>query len=347
MASGVDSVAVHNPGSFAGMEGAMLNCQEMEFLAEWEEVEVIPNFQGDKLHMICGEYGPFYPNRVVKVPLFTAVNLKDSRKCRIEVPMWLRSSTLERVLEAERDASEQATDLTEMGIPFHYTAIAHILLKHAADDVEALRVGEVHDCRRLLRDIEDVRASKIRKGTRMVMDEVKNKDHAHDVSAMINFRNLTFSELNQARPTLTLALDTLADLNPRTVRLCSFVSLSRPVLMRGCGCADECGAGAGWGAERRRRQCGGGAGEGGRRGAAAQAAQIPIALESLTERQVCEKHAERSQTVWLGRARAKLRELSLELLRDGLFDLRRRSNLPHPRPTVNLAPQPERKTTAA
>ena len=222
MASGVDSVAVHNPGSFAGMEGAMLNCQEMEFLAEWEEVEVIPNFQGDKLHMICGEYGPFYPNRVVKVPLFTAVNLKDSRKCRIEVPMWLRSSTLERVLEAERDASEQATDLTEMGIPFHYTAIAHILLKHAADDVEALRVGEVHDCRRLLRDIEDVRASKIRKGTRMVMDEVKNKDHAHDVSAMINFRNLTFSELNQARPTLTLALDTLADLNPRTVRLCSF-----------------------------------------------------------------------------------------------------------------------------
>ena len=222
MASGVDSVAVHNPGSFAGMEGAMLNCQEMEFLAEWEEVEVIPNFQGDKLHMICGEYGPFYPNRVVKVPLFTAVNLKDSRKCRIEVPMWLRSSTLERVLEAERDASEQATDLTELGIPFHYTAIAHILLKHAADDVEALRVGEVHDCRRLLRDIEDVRASKIRKGTRMVMDEVKNKDHAHDVSAMINFRNLTFSELNQARPTLTLALDTLADLNPRTVRLCSF-----------------------------------------------------------------------------------------------------------------------------
>ena len=228
MASGADSVAVHNPGSFAGMEGAMLNCQEMEFLAEWEEVEVIPNFQGDKLHMICGEYGPFYPNRVVKVPLFTAVNLKDSRKCRIEVPMWLRSSTLERVLEAERDASEQATDLTELGIPFHYTAIAHILLKHAADDVEALRVGEVHDCRRLLRDIEDVRASKIRKGTRMVMDEVKNKDHAHDVSAMINFRNLTFSELNQARPTLTLALDTLADLNPRTVRLCSFfVSVSR------------------------------------------------------------------------------------------------------------------------
>ena len=83
--------------------------------------------------------------------------------------------------------------------------------------MEAENTGEVHACRRLLRDIEDVRASKIRKGTRMVMDEVKNKDHVHDVSSLINFRNLTFAELNNARPTLKMALDTLADINPRAV----------------------------------------------------------------------------------------------------------------------------------
>lgn len=75
----------------------------------------------------------------------------------------------------------------------------------------------MHACRKLLRDIEDVRTSKIRKGTRMVMDEVKKRDHVHDVSSLINFRNLTFTELNNTRPTLTMALDTLADINPRAV----------------------------------------------------------------------------------------------------------------------------------
>jgi hypothetical protein len=53
----------------------------------------------------------------------------------------------------------------------------------------------------------------------MVMDEVKQKDHVHDVSSLINFRNLTFTELNNTRPTLTKALDTLADINPRTVSI--------------------------------------------------------------------------------------------------------------------------------
>lgn len=146
------------------------------------------------------------------------------------------------MLDREREKSDHATDLTEVGIPFHYNAIAHLLLKQyvpsmlalaravgfsadracsrsrsAADDIESETTGEVHACRRLLRDIEDVRASKIRKGTRSVMDEVKTKDHVHDVSSLINFRNLTFAELNNARPTLKMALDTLADINPRAV----------------------------------------------------------------------------------------------------------------------------------
>lgn len=51
----------------------------------------------------------------------------------------------------------------------------------------------------------------------MVMDEVKKKDHVHDVSSLINFRNLTFTELNNTRAPLTKALDTLADINPRAV----------------------------------------------------------------------------------------------------------------------------------
>lgn len=90
----------------------------------------------------------------------------------------------------------------------------------AADDVTtAGGHSEVHDCRRLLRDIEDVRSSKIRKGTKLVMEHVKKSDHVHEVSKMINFRNLVFAELNQVRPTLKLALDTLEDINPREVTI--------------------------------------------------------------------------------------------------------------------------------
>lgn len=77
--------------------------------------------------------------------------------------------------------------------------------------------SEAHDCRKLLRDIEDVRQSKIRKGARMVMEYVKSAEHVHEVSKLINFRNLVFAELNQLRPTLKLALDTIADINPREV----------------------------------------------------------------------------------------------------------------------------------
>jgi hypothetical protein len=41
-----------NPGSYAGMEGAHLSCEDMEFQAEWELITVIPNFRGGKLAMI-------------------------------------------------------------------------------------------------------------------------------------------------------------------------------------------------------------------------------------------------------------------------------------------------------
>ena len=47
------TVETTNPGSYAKMEGALLSCEDMEFQAEYEEVTVIPNFQGAKLFLIC------------------------------------------------------------------------------------------------------------------------------------------------------------------------------------------------------------------------------------------------------------------------------------------------------
>jgi hypothetical protein len=106
----------------------------------------------------------------------------------------------------------------------------HWHTRSAADDITtAGGHSEVHDCRRLLRDIEDVRSSKIRKGTKMVMEQVKKTDHVHEVSKLINFRNLVFAELNQVRPTLKLALDTLADINPKEVTCWLPVGTARSV----------------------------------------------------------------------------------------------------------------------
>ena len=49
----MDFAETTNPGSYAGMEGAYFSCEDMEFQAEWDEITVLPNFQGKKLAMIC------------------------------------------------------------------------------------------------------------------------------------------------------------------------------------------------------------------------------------------------------------------------------------------------------
>jgi hypothetical protein len=98
-----------------------------------------------------GEFGPFIPNVPVKVPLFIAMNLKEARRARIRPPAWLNSGDCEAapfvscyswlltcdtcagalrdVLDREREMADQASDLAEVGMPFHYNAIAHKLLE--------------------------------------------------------------------------------------------------------------------------------------------------------------------------------------------------------------------------
>ena len=49
------------------------------------------------------------------------------------------TQNLNSVLDREREMSDQATDLAEVGIPFHYNAIAHLLLKqYASTPAQAL-----------------------------------------------------------------------------------------------------------------------------------------------------------------------------------------------------------------
>uniref|UniRef100_A0A0A0KVY8 DNA replication complex GINS protein PSF2 N-terminal domain-containing protein n=1 Tax=Cucumis sativus TaxID=3659 RepID=A0A0A0KVY8_CUCSA len=67
----------------------LFSAEEVEFVAEDEMVEIIPNMRMDSLHLICGDYGPFYPQIATEVPLWLAIALKKRGKCAIRTPEWM------------------------------------------------------------------------------------------------------------------------------------------------------------------------------------------------------------------------------------------------------------------
>ncbi|CAI8016186.1 DNA replication complex GINS protein PSF2 [Geodia barretti] len=62
---------------------------EVEFLAEKEQITIVPNFSENKLYLISGEFGPFNPSMQTRVPLWLAINLRQRQKCHIVPPDWL------------------------------------------------------------------------------------------------------------------------------------------------------------------------------------------------------------------------------------------------------------------
>ncbi|CAI0443186.1 unnamed protein product [Linum tenue] len=76
----------------AGQSGSQLSLftpDEVEFVAEDELVEIVPNLRMDSLNFICGDYGPFYPQIAIQVPLWLALALKKRGKCTIRPPQWM------------------------------------------------------------------------------------------------------------------------------------------------------------------------------------------------------------------------------------------------------------------
>ncbi|XP_020594879.1 DNA replication complex GINS protein PSF2-like [Phalaenopsis equestris] len=68
---------------------SIFSAPEVEFLAEDELVEIIPNIRMDALNMICGDFGPFFPQISAKVPIWLAVALKKRGKCSVRPPEWM------------------------------------------------------------------------------------------------------------------------------------------------------------------------------------------------------------------------------------------------------------------
>ena len=48
----------YKPGSFAGMGGAVFDCEDMDFFATWDDITIIPNFTGVKISCICVSSAP-------------------------------------------------------------------------------------------------------------------------------------------------------------------------------------------------------------------------------------------------------------------------------------------------
>lgn len=77
-----------------------IRVKELEFYAtQTVVVTILPNFNDEELYLISGEFGPFRANQEVDVPLWLAINLKQSKKCNFVIPSWLTLEMLQEILE--------------------------------------------------------------------------------------------------------------------------------------------------------------------------------------------------------------------------------------------------------
>ncbi|WOL06933.1 telomere repeat-binding protein 2 [Canna indica] len=160
---------------------SIFSAPEVEFLAEDETIEIVPNIRMESLHMICGDFGPFFPQIASKVPLWLAVALKKRGKCSIRAPEWMSVDKLTQVLEAERESPREFQPL-----PFHYIEISKLLF----DQYDSFHVKS------LIEDIRDVRFHKVETG----LETISGRTHA------VKLKNLSAMEVNLVRPFMIRAL---------------------------------------------------------------------------------------------------------------------------------------------
>ncbi|XP_039136636.1 DNA replication complex GINS protein PSF2 [Dioscorea cayenensis subsp. rotundata] len=159
---------------------SIFTAPEVEFLAEDETIEIVPNIRMEALNMICGDFGPFFPQIAAQVPLWLAVALKRRGKCAIRHPEWMSVARLTQVLEAERESPREFQPL-----PFHYVEISRLLFDHAHDDIP-----DEYMVRSLIEDIRDVRFHKVESG----LESISGRTHA------VKLKNLSAMEVNIVRP---------------------------------------------------------------------------------------------------------------------------------------------------
>jgi GINS complex subunit 2 len=170
---------------------------EYEFLAENEKIVILPKIQHPTLTLIQGDFGPFRPGITIEVPLWLAVMLRKSDKCEIETPGWMDLERLEECREEEKESSF-FTPLPAN----HIFEISNILL-----DVTAASISNADQIRSILKEIFDIRQSKLRKSIEILFKE-------EYLYAKVN--HLQEIELANFRPVFPQAFDYLQRLNEAT-----------------------------------------------------------------------------------------------------------------------------------
>jgi GINS complex subunit 2 len=130
-----------------------------------------------------GKFGPFRPNKPVKVPLWVAMQLKKSKSCRISPPIWMSLQTLQIKLEMEKITPESLQDLD-----YYFYEISNILFNKAEDDI-----SESKPLRSIIEDISSLRSMKIKN----LIESIK------DSQLHLNLANICARELEQIRPFLS------------------------------------------------------------------------------------------------------------------------------------------------
>ncbi|KAJ2894467.1 hypothetical protein MKZ38_007524 [Zalerion maritima] len=172
---------------------------EVNFLCEMELVTVVPRQRLDPIELLSGKTPALRPPYRADIPLWLALLLKKQRRANIVPPPWLHPSSLGEIVHHETHVDPGAfsapppvpsrADPSNPGtarvpvygdaamtlsppfvpsntssapanlLPYHWFEMSEVLLAHAGDDIPAS--GEV---RRLVRDLQEVRAAKMREG---------------------------------------------------------------------------------------------------------------------------------------------------------------------------------------
>ncbi|KAL4484355.1 hypothetical protein ABPG74_019532 [Tetrahymena malaccensis] len=172
------------------MQFDQLTLNEVDFMIKQINLTtILPSYTEERTYnLIQGDFGPFKPNIPAKVPLWLAIHLKRSNKCRIVPPDWLNEQILTKVFDSEKQNDEL------QNLPYQFFEIAHILIKFCCESIP-----NVQKVRCVLDDIENIRETKI--DNKMLKIDQNTK--------FVRFNNISQYEVNKKRKVLELFMDGL------------------------------------------------------------------------------------------------------------------------------------------
>lgn len=150
--------------------------------------------------LLQGTYGPFKRKQDAVVPLWLAIRLRSDHKADIACPPWLTVEALRAAYAAET-SPQNASVLS--GLPVFYLEIASLLFKHAADNIT-----DVEQARQLVKDLEEVRAEKLRRGRARVIERARTGS----IVTVLNLDNVSFLEAAALSADMLPLLDELGKL---------------------------------------------------------------------------------------------------------------------------------------